>query len=703
MALEIQKINLAIAIGLTGTVTTLITIAEVNSPDRVCYSIGPDVVSTFWDSHNYGSQDGASAFAFGTDACNIGDEVLNWEGDNENHPVIATAIYKLDNNRFEQVGMSWVKHGFAAAQSPGRCDCECIHPGDYQHLGIGCADAYGATTNGYQGYLGPRSDVNGFTGEFPFPPEGWGETGDTLFKRLQVHHGDLESQGTGNAQYFGEIQYVSAHDSLYGNQFNNSTWQPISFNGSGVNWSIIISGLDRVGEPVINAWNEVNPSVRITESSVPSDGAIITGALVTAMQNGWYQYEYAIQNVNAQRGVREVEIELPLGGIVFEMGFNDITYHSDEGVDDTDWLKTQSYNSLHWSTDEFEINPLGNALRWGTTYNFRFISNIPPADGNITLRPYQSGYGDIENVATKSPNLLVDPCSFVQSPCPTDVTNDGTVDVSDLLLLFDWWGDCGDGTYRPPADSTGDCCVDVNDLLDVIDSWGESCSFGGACCLPDESCLSVSSQENCEKLNGNWIGPFTLCKNVSCNYRGACCLPDGSCEPNMQSQECVLLGGIWMGIGSTCLDITCTIGADDCANAITIQDGLHSVDTTSATTDGPNHEKCDTGGDNGQTGNDIWFKYFPKYDGMLTVSTCEQVGGSADYDTDLVIYEGTDCSNLVLLDCDDDNQEFECGDAEGGWHSNLVVPVSLDSSYLIRLGGWQEGSVGTAELLIELE
>jgi hypothetical protein len=158
-----------------------------------------------------------------------------------------------------------------------------------------------------------------------------------------------------------------------------------------------------------------------------------------------------------------------------------------------------------------------------------------------------------------------------------------------------------------------------------------------------------------------------------------------------------------MGVGSTCLDITCTIGADDCDNALIIQDGLHAVDTTYATTDGPNHEKCATGGDNGQTGNDIWFKYYPKYDGMLTVSTCEQVGGSADYDTDLVIYEGTDCSNLVLLDCDDDNQEFECGDAEGGWHSNLVVPVSLDSSYLIRLGGWQEGSVGTAELLIELE
>jgi hypothetical protein len=682
--------------------TAFVAVAENNARQGSCYSIGPDVVSKFWDTHDYGSVGDISAFAIGTDACNIGDEILNWEADNENHPVISTSVYRLKNNRFEQVGLAWLKHGFGAANTPDRCDCECI-PDDYQHLGVGCADAYGATTNGYQPTLAPRSDVNGFTGHFVFPPEDWGSSGDAIFKRLQVNNADLESNGAGTSQYFGEIQYVSAHDSLFGNQFNNSTWQPISFTGAGNNWSLVLSGEDHVGDPVLKAWGDLNPSVRITESTIPGDGAIITAALVTEIVTGWYQYEYAIQNVNAHRGVRNVEIELPLGGIVYDVGFKDITYHSKEDVDDTDWTISKEDTSINWSTESHIVNFRGNAIRWGTTYNFRFISNVPPADGAITLLPFRSNFVSEEPIATRVPNLLVDPCLLAQSPCPTDVTSDGIVDVADLLVLFDWWGDCGDGTYRPPADATGDCCVNINDMLAVIGDWGQICGFGGACCLPDGTCQDVENALDCEVVGGSWNGILTTCNSVSCDNFGACCFPDSSCQPDTTNKECTNSGGIWNGLGSNCLDIICSFGADNCEDAPIIEDGLHSVDTTYATTDGPNHAECKTGGDSGQTGNDIWFHYIPVSNGQLTVSTCEQVGGSANFDTDLVIYDGADCENLVLLDCDDDNSEYACGGEKGGWHSNLVVPVTHGSSYLIRLGGWQEGHYGNAELLIELK
>ena len=681
--------------------TTMVAVADNDDTTRDCYSIGPDVVCRFWDTHDYGSVGDISAFSMGTDACNIGDEVLNWEADNENHPVISTSVYRLKDNRFEQVGLAWLKHGFGAAQSPDRCDCECI-PADYQHLGVGCADAYGATTNGYQPTLGPRSDVDGFTGHFVFPPDNWGTGGDAIFKRLQVHHEDLETAGSGST-YFGEIQYVSAHDSLYGNQFNNSTWQPITFTGSGNNWSLALSGEDHVGDPVLRAWGELNPSVRMTESNIPSDGTIITASLVTEIISGWYQYEYAVQNVNAHRGVREVEINIPLGGFIFDIGFHDITYHSDEGIDETDWEIVYEQTSLGWSTETYKENPQGNALRWGTTYNFRFISNVPPANGSIMLHPFRSGFVTNEIIATRTPNVLVDPCTLTPSPCPTDVTSDGIVDISDLLLMFDWWGDCGDGTYRPPADATGDCCVNIKDMLAVISDWGQSCGFGGACCLPDDTCANVESEQDCNLSNGSWNGILTTCNSVSCDTFGACCFPDGSCQPDTTSEECFDSGGIWKGLGSSCFDIICSFGADNCEDAPFIEDGLHSVDTTYATTDGPNHAECKTGGDSGQTGNDIWFHYIPVSNGQLTVSTCEQVGGSANYDTDLVIYDGVDCEKLVLLDCDDDTLEYACGGEKGGWHSNLVVPVTQGSSYLIRLGGWQEGHYGSAELLIELK
>ena len=699
---KINTINGISFVCITLTATAIIAFAENDETNRTCYSIGPDLVCKIWDSRDYGSVGEIAAFAIGTDACNIGDEVLNWEADNENHPVISTSVYRLKNNRFEQVGLAWLKHGFGAAQSPDRCDCECI-PADYQHLGIGCADAYSAATNGYQPTLAPRSDVDGFTGQFVFPPENWGTSGDAIFKRLQVHHADLEANGTGTSQYFGEIQYVSAHDSLFGNQFNNSTWQPISFTGAGNNWSLVLSGEDHVGDPVLKAWGEVNPSVRITESAIQGDGAIIIASLVTEAITGWYQYEYAIQNVNAHRGVRNVEVEIPLGGIVFDIGFKDITYHSKEGVDETDWAIVQEDTTINWSTDSHKENFKGNAIRWGTTYNFRFISNVPPASGAITLLPFRSGFIGNESIATRAPNVLVDPCSLAQSPCPTDVTSDGMVDVADLLVMFDWWGDCGDGTYRPPGDVTGDCCVNINDMLAVISDWGQSCGFGGACCLPDDSCANVANEQDCNLVNGSWNGILTSCQSVSCDTFGACCFSDSSCQPDTPSEECSNSGGIWKGLGSSCFDIICGYGADNCEDAPFIEDGVHSVDTTYATTDGPNHAECKTGGDLGQTGNDIWFHYIPISNGQLTVSTCEQVGGSANYDTDLVIYDGADCESLVLLDCDDDTSEYACGGEEGGYHSNLAVPVTQGSSYLIRLGGWQEGHYGSAELLIELK
>ena len=700
---NIHKINLAIVLSATLVVTTVIAIAENQSTEnRTCYSIGPDVVSRFWDSKDYGSLGEFAAFSFGTDACNIGDEVLDWVGATADHPVISTALYRLKNSRFEQVGISWVKHGFAAAQSPNRCDCECDPPNDYQHLGIGCADAYSASTNGIQQYQGPRSEVDGYTGLFPFPPNGFGEGGDTIFKRLQVNHADLESSST-EAQYFGEIQYVSAHDSLFGNQFNNSTWQPITVSGIGDNWSISISGEDRVGDPVLRAWAEVNSSVRLTESQPPTDGLILVAALISPVNEGWYQYEYAIQNVNAHRGVRELTIEIPIGGIVRNIGFHDISYHSGETVEGTDWEVSNNYNSIKWTTSSFSDNPMANAIRWGTTYNFRFISNVPPTNGGVSLTHFRDGFKGSESISTRTPNLNIDPCKLAPSLCPTDINLDGTVNVSDLLVLFDWWGDCGDGTYKPPADTTGDCCVDISDALAVINDWGVQCGFGGACCLPDESCTVSNSQLECELLNGSWIGDITTCESVSCDTSGSCCLTEGLCTEKVTIEYCIGIGGTWRGVGSTCDGVTCSAGSDNCEYAPTIGDGIYFVDTTNATTDGPNHEECITGGDNGQTGNDRWFTYIPDSDGQLTVSTCEQVGGSADYDTDLVIYDGADCDNLVLLDCNDDTTDYDCGNEKGGWHSNVVVPVTQGSSYLIRLGSWQEGNVGTAELFVEFE
>ena len=52
-----------------------------------------------------------------------------------------------------------------------------------------------------------------------------------------------------------------------------------------------------------------------------------------------------------------------------------------------------------------------------------------------------------------------------------DLTGDGVVDVSDLLVLLGAWGSCGDGASCD-ADLNLDGTVDVSDLLMLLGNWG---------------------------------------------------------------------------------------------------------------------------------------------------------------------------------------------------------------------------------------
>ena len=125
---------------------------------------------------------------------------------------------------------------------------------------------------------------------------------------------------------------------------------------------------------------------------------------------------------------------------------------------------------------------------------------------------------------------------------------------------------------------------------------------------------------------------------------------------------------------------------DDCADAIAIGDGSHAFSTIGASTDGPSHSgSCQF---DGQTYNDVWFVYTASCDGEATISTC----GTADYDTDLVVYDGSDCNSLVLLDCNDDTSGCS------GFTSEVEVPVVAGNEYLVRVGGFASGDSGTGTL-----
>ena len=51
--------------------------------------------------------------------------------------------------------------------------------------------------------------------------------------------------------------------------------------------------------------------------------------------------------------------------------------------------------------------------------------------------------------------------------CAGDVTGDGFVNVSDILLVIDQWGQT-----NSPADANNDGIVNVSDILFMIGNWG---------------------------------------------------------------------------------------------------------------------------------------------------------------------------------------------------------------------------------------
>ncbi len=119
---------------------------------------GPDViVGELSGLQQFGSDGTQVGLAVGTDSCNNGDQPLDWFSlpDND-HPVIPQNLYRMsgganNNERFEQVGHSWLKHAFLALEDDA-CNFGCNTNGCVtgQHLCVGCSDPYGASLNASQ-------------------------------------------------------------------------------------------------------------------------------------------------------------------------------------------------------------------------------------------------------------------------------------------------------------------------------------------------------------------------------------------------------------------------------------------------------------------------------------------------------------------------------------------------------------------------
>lgn len=438
--------NTKIRLGVVAACFALLLAPDVQGsgcPGSPGQSQGPDVMITdITGPENYSAVGLVEALTLGSDACNLGDEEAEWVAcPATTHPVFGGNLYKWSTvagaTRFEQVGQSWLKHGLGAEQSASCC-ANCQSSGTSQRLGIGCSDPYFAAQGGTQFILGPKSMVNAHTGIFSSEmcnthPSG-GNAG-----RLEVEIADLVATagGTGaDVRYFCQFQYVTADDAAAHNQNNNASSREMSVSGGGTAWHFAfpLISATQPETPAIRMWKLIDSGVVETDIETPEDdgfpGLVILAAKATDLGNGYWHYEYAVNNLNSDRSIGSFSVPCSPYASVQNIGFRDVSYRGGDGIggvnhDGTDWPGTFADGAVSWATTPFASNNNANAIRWGTLYNFRFDANLPPSAGDVTLQEFKVV---LDLVA---PTVVPTPVSCVKG----DVNGDNQIDGGDIAMF----------------------------------------------------------------------------------------------------------------------------------------------------------------------------------------------------------------------------------------------------------------------------
>jgi hypothetical protein len=391
----------------------------VNTTPNVGSVPGPDVVvgdlSGLYQPS--GTVNGTQVgLAVGTDSCNFGTVDLNWFAlPSNDHPAIPQNMYRMsggatNDERFEQIGQSHVKHAFTALTN-NLCNLGCNGVGGTR-LGSGCSDPYSASLNDGPD-LGSRAWINPFTGAFP----SGGSTGQyvannhTGHTHVQSSHrilteiSDLSTSLNPGATYYSEAQYITPHEYAWCqqnpgqcNMYNNVSYRRYNVTGTGSPFSFSPAAPTQRAKAAISAWTgatlvEIRPDPG-------NDGIGTVGYKVTNPSPGVWHYEYAVYNQNIDRAIQSFSVPLGAGATLSNIGFHAPPQHPGYAADGTlnnagyssaPWAQAQDAGAMTWSSETFAQNQNANAIRWGTLYNFRFDSNRPPQTVNATIGFFKTG------------------------------------------------------------------------------------------------------------------------------------------------------------------------------------------------------------------------------------------------------------------------------------------------------------------------
>ena len=291
---------------------------------------------------------------------------------------------------------------------------------------------------------------------------------------------------------------------------------------------------------------------------VTNPGAAVGGRDASALQTGLGLtiYGFGAQQLNANRIADDFTV--PAGG----WNIGTITFYSYQTGATTPTIN--GINVQIWNGDP--SLPTSSVVFGDTTTN-RLSTTTPVSLSNI-MRPLDT------NLLEAGRQLQV-------------VTADINTTLPAGTYWLDWQfnGTLASGPWQPPVTLLGQTGKPgANGLQSLAGVWGalvdgvnpQDAPFiingpggaaTGACCLPDGSCIVVSSS-GCAAANGIYRGNNAPCATANCPQpaTGACCLSSG-CSILTQAQ-CLAGNGTYRGDNTSCATAGCAVPCPPITGAI---------------------------------------------------------------------------------------------------------------------------------------
>lgn len=306
--------------------------------------------------------------------------------DNDQHPLLTWSMFKVEGGAMRQLGVSDVKHAFLTVNT-GCTGCGA----DNNILGLGCEDVYSQATNTSNVYLGPREEINPWTGVWShcdIPSPGTVSHFDTDGDCVQDHFGGDEDRTVHGlvieevdvmdpeAQYYFQVWYLVRDDV---NIFNTMGWRQVTpiTNGS---WAFPFATEFVQGSP-LDAWvDPTNPGPNAMNATLAhTAGGAVEGHVQLAVRASTDDstdppittLDYTLMNHDNPEGITRLEIPIPDTPLLGST-FTDLP---------SGWSTFQTSTEMVVAAQSH-----ANALAWGRSLGFRltFEGRVTAVDARVS-------------------------------------------------------------------------------------------------------------------------------------------------------------------------------------------------------------------------------------------------------------------------------------------------------------------------------